>query len=129
MRVVFPRALTGIVLLLLLQACVPNYNYPQGIYDFRREQYRDAFIRLRPEAMRGQADAQYAVGFMYYYGKGVTEDRRKAWMWITRAANAGQADAVRALAILKTCEGRGIRCAPPAYWEHIFYREALPPCL
>ncbi|EHL32082.1 hypothetical protein LDG_5865 [Legionella drancourtii LLAP12] len=48
---------------------------------------------MKPEAERGQPDAQYAVGYMYYYGKGVVEDRKKAWFWITAAANAGQPDA------------------------------------
>lgn len=37
---------------------------------------------------------------MYYYGKGVVEDRKKAWFWISAAANAGQPDAIVAAKIL-----------------------------
>ena len=33
------------------------------------------------------------IGYMYYYGKGVVEDRKKAWFWIKAAANVGQPDA------------------------------------
>ncbi len=75
-------------------------NLRQGIESFQVQDYRQAFIRLMPEAEKGQAEAQYAVGYMYYYGQGVIEDRRKAWYWITRAAQAGQKDAKMAVKIL-----------------------------
>ena len=57
-------------------------------------------IRLKTIAEKGQPDAQYAVGYMYYYGKGVVEDRKKAWFWINAAANLGQPDAKEAIRIL-----------------------------
>lgn len=38
---------------------------------------------------------------MYYYGQGVTENRKKAWYWINKAAQAGQPEAVAALTILQ----------------------------
>ncbi len=72
----------------------------EGIDSFRVEEYRRAFIRLKPEAEKGQPDAQYAVGYMYYYGKGIVEDRKKAWFWINAAANLGQPDAKEAIRIL-----------------------------
>ncbi|KTD02145.1 SEL1-like repeat protein [Fluoribacter gormanii] len=75
-------------------------NLREGIDNFRLEEYRKAFIRLKPLAQKGQPDAQYAVGYMYYYGKGVVEDRKKAWFWINAAANLGQPDAKEAIRIL-----------------------------
>jgi TPR repeat protein len=72
----------------------------EGIESFRAQDYRRAFIRLKPEAEKGQPDAQYAVGYMYYYGQGVVEDRDKAWFWIHMAAKVGQPDAVVAVKIL-----------------------------
>lgn len=78
-----------------------NQNLGEGSRSFRMQNYRDAFIRLKPEAKRGQPDAQYAVGYMYYYGQGVVEDRKKAWYWISKAARSGQTDAVAALDILQ----------------------------
>lgn len=87
----------------LIEGCSTNrLNLQEGIESFQVQNYRLAFIRLKPEAMKGQPDAQYAVGYMYYYGQGVTEDRKQACYWIQSAANAGQPDAIAALKILKT---------------------------
>ena len=90
-------------LLSLMNACfVPNtLNLRQGIVSFKAQDYRRAFIRLKPEAQKGQRDAQYAVGYMYYYGRGVVENRKKAWIWINLAAKAGQPDAIVALHMLE----------------------------
>lgn len=85
-----------------LSSCAtPNMNFSEGIRCFQVQDYRSAFIRLKPEARKGQPDAQYAVGYMYYYGQGVVEDKKKAWYWINRAASVGQPDAVAAVKILR----------------------------
>ncbi len=85
----------------LLSGCVTNgLNLREGIRSFQIQDYRQAFIRLKPEAEKGQPDAEYAIGYMYYYGQGVVEDRKKAWYWITRAAKTGQVDAQQAVKIL-----------------------------
>lgn len=76
-------------------------NLQEGIKSFQEQNYRQAFIRLKPEAEKGNPDAQYAVGYMYYYGEGVTEDKQKAMYWISCAAKAGQADAIEATHILQ----------------------------
>ena len=86
----------------LLFSCASNsLNLREGINSFQLQNYRDAFIKLKPAAMQGQVDAQYAVGYMYYYGQGVVENRKKAWYWISRAASAGQPDAIEAMKILE----------------------------
>ena len=91
-----------ICLLSLLMGCMTSaYRMRDGIRSFQVQNYRHAFIRLMPEAEKGQPDAQYAIGYMYYYGQGVVEDRKKAWYWINCAAHAGQADALAAVNILK----------------------------
>ncbi|WP_051555149.1 tetratricopeptide repeat protein [Legionella fairfieldensis] len=82
-------------------ACVNKANLNEGIACFHGQNYRQAFIHLKPEAEKGQPDAQYAIGYMYYYGEGVIEDRKKAWFWINRAAAAGQPDAREAVKILR----------------------------
>lgn len=65
--------------ILLSEGCsvVRNYNLQEGIKSFKVQNYRHAFIRLRPEAEKGNPDAQYAIGFMYYYGQGVVENRHE----------------------------------------------------
>jgi TPR repeat protein len=72
----------------------------EGITSFRLQDYRSAFIRLKPLAERGHPDAQYAVGYMYYYGQGVVEDRDQAWFWIHMAARLKQPEAIEAVRIL-----------------------------
>ncbi|MDX2345873.1 MAG: sel1 repeat family protein [Legionella sp.] len=90
------------VLFFCLTACSLNaLNLREGVYDFKKQNYRSAFVRLMPEAEKGNCDAQYAVGYMYYYGEGVTEDKKKAKKWITRAAEAGQKDAITAAKLLR----------------------------
>ena len=98
-----------ICLVFALTGCMTSgYNLREGIHSFQVQDYRQAFIRLKPEAQKGQPDAQYAVGYMYYYGQGVVEDRKRAWYWITCAAKAGQPDAIEAMNIL----GRHARRVP-----------------
>lgn len=91
-----------VLLALSMTACLTNnLSVRDGIESFRVQDYRRAFIRLKPAAHKGLPEAQYAVGYMYYYGQGVVEDRKKAWYWIRQAAAAGQPDAIEAVAILK----------------------------
>ena len=97
------RAWVGLVALCMMTSCASlrNLNLHEGIHSFQVQDYRQAFIRLIPEAEKGQPDAQYAVGYMYYYGQGVVEDRQKACMWINKAANLGQPDAILALKLIQ----------------------------
>lgn len=82
---------------------VNSVNLREGIHSFQRQDYRQAFIRLKPEAEKGQPDAQYAIGYLYYYGQGVVENRKQALYWINKAAKAGHLDAIAALKRLDAC--------------------------
>lgn len=96
------RLLILMVFIPMLGACVVGAsNLKEGIESFRTQDYRRAFIRLMPEAEKGQPEAQYAIGYMYYYGQGVVEDRNKAWFWINMAARLGLAEANEAVKILE----------------------------
>lgn len=98
----------------LLTACVSKTNLQEGIKSYQIQDYRQAFIRLRPAAEKGSADAQYAIGYMYYYGQGVIENRDKAWYWITRSASNGNEDAKSAMKILqKSAGGHGMVLGNP----------------
>lgn len=94
------KVMLALIFVFSLTACA-GLNLKEGIQSFRAQDYRKAFIRLKPEAQKGQPDAQYAVGYMYYYGQGVVENRKKAWFWINKAAGVGQPDAVAAVKILQ----------------------------
>jgi len=98
-----------LIIISILGGC-KNVNLSEGIASFRAQDYRKAFIRLKPLAVKGNPDAQYAVGYMYYYGQGVVEDRKRAWFWINKAASLRQKDALAAVQILNhgTMEKRKI---------------------
>lgn len=84
-----------------LWGCSPIFsNLHEGIVAFKLNNFRDAFVRLKPEAEKGQPDAEYAVGYMYYYGHGVNEDHRLAGYWIRKAAAHGQPLAREALPLM-----------------------------
>lgn len=86
----------------LLTACLGSgAQFNAGIKSFKQQNYRDAFIRLLPLAKQGNPDAQYAVGYMYYYGEGVVADKPKALRWINLAAMQEQSDAKQALTIMQ----------------------------
>jgi len=62
--------------------------------------YGCSLERVQREAEAGNADAQYALGYMYYYGMGTVQDRKTAMMWIRRSANQGQPLAKKALGMM-----------------------------
>ena len=100
-----------IIVMVVTQSCATHtYNLEHGIESFKVQDYRQAFIRLLPEAKAGQADAQYAVGYMYYYGQGVIENRKKARYWIERSAAAGNESAIAALDSLR--QGKNLSNVP-----------------
>lgn len=88
-----------LICLLIFTGCARS-QLVAGISHFRAQDYHAAFVLLMPEAQKGQRDAQYAVGYMYYYGRGVVENRKLAWLWINRSANQKQIYAIEALKIL-----------------------------
>lgn len=79
-----------------------NYSYLQnGKRLFEAGYYRRAMHDLLPLACDGNAEAQYAVGYMYYYGYGVAQDTDVGYFWIKRSADQHYAPAMRALNMVK----------------------------
>src|SRR5579862_7032168 len=65
-------------------------------------------IRLwRPLADQGNADAQYALGVIYYFGQGVPHDCAAAASWFRKAADQGNATAQFNLGLMYG-NGRGV---------------------
>lgn len=93
---------------LLLPACTSQNQQQQmlnGQQAFQQQNYTQAFKTLKPLADKGNADAQYAVGYMYYYGKGVPKDVAQAMSWMSKAAQQGQPLAKQALAAIQQQSG------------------------
>lgn len=72
----------------------------QGKVDFSAGNYKPAFHELLPLASEGNAEAQYAVGYMYYYGYGVAQDSDSGIFWMQKAAQQHNAAAEKALGLL-----------------------------
>lgn len=69
----------------------------QGKRFFDEGYYKRAMQELLPLACDGNPDAQYGVGYMYYYGLGVAQDTEVGYFWIRRAANQRYITAIKAL--------------------------------
>ena len=67
----------------------------------------DAVKRVREAAEPGMADAQYRLGEMYDYGRGVTKNITEALQWYRKAAEQGDADALYRLGWMYL-NGRGV---------------------
>lgn len=64
------------------------------------ERYACSLERLTAAARNGDPDAQYGLGYMYYYGIGTMRDETTARSWIRRAAAQGQPLAVKAYSMM-----------------------------
>lgn len=62
----------------------------------------------RRAAMRGLADAQHALGFMYATGHGVPRDEEMSVQWFTAAAEQGHCASQHNLGVMYS-EGRGVQ--------------------
>jgi TPR repeat protein len=84
------RVLMISFLALALTACATshlNQNLLRGKRYFETGYYKRAMHQLMPLAISGEPEAQYAVGYMYYYGYGVAQDTDMGYFWIKKSAD------------------------------------------
>ena len=74
------------ILLLCLSAVSGWAGYEEGERAYLSGDYAMAFRELQPLAQQGHAGAQFYLGLMYSYGRGVPQDYRQAVQWSRRAA-------------------------------------------
>ena len=94
----------GILLLvtLFLFACsvATNSELQTGKRFIEQGYYKRAMQELLGPACDGNPEAQYAVGYMYYYGYGVAQDTAVGYFWINRAARKGYLPAIQAIGLI-----------------------------
>jgi len=83
-----------------------GHCYEHGIHDCEQDQAKAA-EHYQLAAEKGMIVAQWRLGEMYEYGRGVEADDRQAVNWYRRAAQAGHAQAQSSLALLLE-DGRGV---------------------
>jgi len=103
----------AIVTTVLMSGCMNGeYFLQKGKQSYHQREYRKAFIRLKEASEKNNADAQYALGYMYFYGQGVVENRQKAMYWFQRAAINGHQKAIDALNLLKNSSSEPYKPSP-----------------
>jgi TPR repeat protein len=97
------KKLILISICILLQACASDFESRQideGKASFNDGNFKKAFHELLPVAARNNAHAEYAVGYMYYYGYGTAQDMESGIFWMQRSANQGYVPAQKALDLI-----------------------------
>ena len=69
--------------------------------------FAKAAVEYRHEALEGDAEAQFELGWLYFQGLGVPEDSAAALKWFTLAAAQGHAEAQAAIGVMYR-EGYGV---------------------
>ncbi len=96
-------------------------DFWDGIAAYDRGDYAAALKEWRPLAEQGNAAAQYNLGQMYIYGRGVPEDYAEAAKWYRKAAEQGHANAQYNLGVMYD-NGQGV---PQDYVQaHMWYNLA-----
>lgn len=105
MRTVMSRSiqLLTLITMVLVAACAtsPITALAQAKQDFKAQNYALSYEKVQLAASQGEADAQYALGYMMYYGKGTKQDIDGSYVWFHKAAAQGQPQAIKALALLR----------------------------
>lgn len=78
----------------------------QGKRYFEEGFYKRALHELLPFAADGDPEAQYAVGYMYYYGYGAAQDTDVGFFWINRSAEDGFDPAIEAKDMIESSRAR-----------------------
>lgn len=66
----------------------------EAIRSFDDGRYPEAAQQLQLHAEQGNATAQQRLAILYFYGRGVPEDEKKAMEWAIRSAGQGNPDAM-----------------------------------
>ncbi|MHB8090140.1 MAG: tetratricopeptide repeat protein [Syntrophales bacterium] len=86
------KRFTGFILMVFIAAIIGGIggcagaHYQKGIKNYRPEDAAAAVRELRPLAERGNADAQFNLGSLYYQGWGLPQDYQEAVHWFRKAA-------------------------------------------
>ncbi len=67
----------------------------RAIDHLKREEFIDAYEILMPMALQGDAEAQFQIGWMYYFGQGLPANICIATIWYDKAARQGHVVAQR----------------------------------
>ncbi len=98
-----------VLLLTLLVSGNPASSayFQKGLGAYNKGDFATALREWTPLAEQGNAGAQFNLGWMYKYGKGVPQDDKTAVKWYKLAAEQGNADAQNHLGLMYN-NGQGV---------------------
>ena len=71
---------------------------------FASQDYQKTLALMMPLAKQGNPQAEYVVGYLYYYGQGIAADSDQAKFWIRKSAEQGHLPAQQALSLINDSE-------------------------
>ncbi len=99
------RLLPLLLSLCLLAGCeTPSMQLRSATKSYHLQNFNLALRDIMPLAKRGKPQAQYALGYMYFYAQGMSEDRAKAIRWMQKAADQNYYPAQQALVMIEQQE-------------------------
>jgi len=83
--------LAAVAMLVLAGPAMADYwsDFETAIDAYAEGDYRAARAAFEPLARAGDNRAQYWLGIMYFEGKGVPLDNRRAYLWLSLSAEQG----------------------------------------
>ena len=78
-----------VAFVITLSSPVVAQDLQKGYAAYNAGDYATAFKMLMPVAKAGNADAQFQIGSMYQYGRGVPQDYKGAVKWYRLASHQG----------------------------------------
>lgn len=98
----------AIALTFLALAAPARADFQSAVVDYDRGRYDAALEEFTSLAEGGHAGAEFMLGAMYFYGKGVTPNHKLAAIWFYKAATKGNPSAQLAFGSLHI-RGIGVR--------------------
>lgn len=94
-----------ILISVLLTACTTlsprgSEELQQGKTSYEAGEFKKALHELLPPAVAGNPKAQYAIGYMYYYGYGTAQDTEAGVFWMKKAADRNYRPAIKAMELI-----------------------------
>jgi TPR repeat protein len=97
------------IALVLGSAATPAHaDYQSGVLAYEAGRYDDALAEFLSLTEAGDAAAEFMVGVMYFYGRGVERNDSSAAVWFYKSARKGNANAQLAFGSLHI-RGTGVR--------------------
>ena len=85
------RLAIGVVLALLVALPATAQDFQRGMAAYKRGDYAIALQEWKPLAKQGNAQAQFLLGSLYGFGRGVPQDYTEALKWVRKSAEQGSA--------------------------------------